>query len=74
MTKRARVRAARAMETTMKVVGNKEGKGGKEMVRATRVAGKRVVTATAMKRVMATNPRLGGAGGGNDQPLCATRQ
>ncbi len=32
-------RAARAMVTAMRVVGNEEGKGGKVMVTATRVAG-----------------------------------
>ncbi len=72
VTNRARARAARAMKTTMTVAGNKEGKGGKVMATATRVVGKRMVTAT--KRAMVTKTRLGGAGGVNDQPLHATRQ
>jgi hypothetical protein len=38
--KRARARAARAMMTAMRVVGDKEGKGGK----ATRVAGEPTAT------------------------------
>ncbi len=60
------------MATTMRVVGNGEGKGGKAMATATMVACKEM--ATAMKRAMATKMRLGGAGGGNDQPLHATQQ
>ncbi len=72
MTNRARVRAARVMEMTMRVAGDKEGKGSKAMAMATRVAGERMATAT--KRAMAMKTRLGGAGGGNDQPLPATRQ
>ncbi len=72
MTKRARARVARAMEMTMRVADDEESKGGKAMARATRVAGE--WTATAMKRVMATKTRLGGAGGCDDRPLCATRQ
>ncbi len=70
VTNRVRERAARAMETTMRVAGDKEGKGGKAMATATRVAGKWMAMAT--KRVMATKTRLGGAGGSNDQPLCTT--
>ncbi len=57
---------------TMRVAGDAEGKGGKAMATATRVAGEQ--TATATKRVMATKTRLGGTGGGNDQPLRATWQ
>ncbi len=72
MTNRARARVARAVETTMRVVGNKESKGGKAMAMATRVVGEQ--TAMATKRAMAMKTRLEGAGGGNDQPLCTTRQ
>ncbi len=64
MTNRARARAARAMETTMRVAVDKEGKGIKVMATATRVAGKCMATAT--KRVMAMKTRLGGTGGGDD--------
>jgi hypothetical protein len=74
VTKRARVRAARVMEMTMRVVNKEEGKGGKVMARATRVAGEGMVTMTATKRAMAKKKRLGGTGDGNDQPLRATRQ
>ncbi len=74
MTKRARARAASAMETRMKVMGNKEGKGNKAMARATRVVGERTATAMATKRAMAMSTRLGGTGGGNDQPLRATQK
>ncbi len=56
----------------MRVAGNAEGKGGKAMATATRVAGEQ--TAMATKRVMMTKTRLGGAGGGNDQPLHTTQQ
>jgi hypothetical protein len=42
------------------------------MAMATRVAGEWTVTAT--KRAMAAMTRSGGAGGGNDPPLCTTRQ
>jgi hypothetical protein len=72
VTNRARARVARAIETMMRVAGDKEGKGSKAMVMATRVAGEQ--TAMATKKAMVTKPRLGGAGGGNDQPLCATQQ
>ncbi len=68
--KRARARAARVMVMTMRVAGSREGKGSKAMATATRVVGKR--TAMTMKRVMAEMTRLGGAGGGNDQPLRTT--
>jgi hypothetical protein len=37
--KRATARAARAMVTAMRVVGDEEGKGSRAMVTATRVAG-----------------------------------
>jgi hypothetical protein len=53
-------------------VGDGEGKGGKVMATAIRVAGKR--TAMATKRAMAAKMRSGGAGGGNDPPLRTTRQ
>ncbi len=49
------MRVARAMATTMRVVGNKEGKGSKAMAMATRVASERM--AIAMKRAMATKTR-----------------
>ncbi len=62
MTKRARARAARAMEMTMRVAGDKGAKGGKAMARVTRVAGKRMATAMATKRAMATKTRLGAQG------------
>ncbi len=52
---RARERAARAMETTMRVAGDKESEGGKVMATATRVAGER--TAMVTKRAMATKTR-----------------
>ncbi len=64
MTNRERARAARVMEMTMRVAGDKEGEGSKVMTMATRVAGKRTVMAT--KRGMATKLRLGGIGGGDD--------
>ncbi len=70
MTNRARARAARGMEMTMRVAGIKEGDGVKEMVTAIRMVGERTVMAT--KRAMATKTRLGGAVGSNDQPLRAT--
>jgi hypothetical protein len=63
MTKRERARAGRAMATAMRVVGDKEGKGGKVMVMATRVAVNR--TAMAMKRAMATKTREAGKEEGN---------
>ncbi len=63
---------SRAMVTMMRVASNKEGEGSKSMAMATRVVGKQM--ATTMKRAMAKKSRLGGAGGGNDRPLCATRQ
>jgi hypothetical protein len=49
------VKVAREITTTMRVVGEEEGKGGKAMALATRVAGERMVTAT--KRVMVTKMR-----------------
>ncbi len=49
--KQGMARAARAMETMMRVAGNEEGKGGKAMAMATRVAGERMATAT--KKAMA---------------------
>jgi hypothetical protein len=52
--KRARVRAARAMMTAMRVVGKEEGKGGK----AKRLAGERMSTQT--KIAMATKTREAG--------------
>jgi hypothetical protein len=60
MTKRERTRAARAMATAMRVVGDKECKGDKVMAMATRIEGERTATATngtmvmATKRIMAT--------------------
>ncbi len=62
-TKRERATAARAMVMTMRVVVDKEGKGGKVMAMATRVAGKQ--TATATKRVMAMKTREAGKEEGN---------
>jgi hypothetical protein len=50
VTKGERARAARAMATTMRVAGNKEGKDNKAMVMATRIAGE--WTATAINRAM----------------------
>jgi hypothetical protein len=58
MTKRERVRAARAMATAMRVAGNKEGEGVKVMAMATRIAGE--WTATATKRAMVTATRVVG--------------
>ncbi len=72
VTNRAKARAARAIEMTMRVAGNKKGKGGKTMATTARVASKR--TATATKRAMPMKTRLGGAGGGNYQPLHVTPQ
>ncbi len=46
MTKSERASAARAMATAMRVVGNKEGKGSKAIVMATRVTAKRMETVT----------------------------
>ncbi len=48
VTNRARARAARAMEMTMRVVGNKEGEGSKAMTMATRVAGEQMATAPVL--------------------------
>ncbi len=55
MTNKARARAARgerAMEMTVRVTGNNEGKGSKAMAMVTMVAGNRRATAT--KKVMVT--------------------
>ncbi len=54
--KRARARAAEAMATAMRVLGDKEGKDGKAMVMATRMAGE--WTAIATKRAMAMATRV----------------
>ncbi len=72
LTNRARARAARAMETTMRVAGDKEGKGSKAMATAIKVAGERMAVVT--KRARATKTRLGSAEGSNVQPLGATQQ
>jgi hypothetical protein len=72
VTNRERARAARVMEMMMRVASNKEGKGSKAMMMVTRVVGK--WTAMATKKGRATKTRLGGTGGGNDQPLLATQQ
>ncbi len=58
MTKREMERAARVMVTAMRAVGDKEGKGGKGMAMATRIAGK--WTATATNRVMVMVRRVAG--------------
>ncbi len=70
MTTSAGAWTARAMVMMMRVAGDTEGEGGKGMATATRVEGKQTEMAT--KRVMGIKTRLGGAGGGNDQPLHAT--
>jgi hypothetical protein len=54
---------ARAIVTAMRVVGNREGKGGKAMAMGTRVAGKRMPTATM--RAMVTKTREAGNKEGN---------
>jgi hypothetical protein len=46
------------MVMVMRVVGEKEGKGGKAMATVTRVMGKRMATAT--KRAMAMAMRVAG--------------
>jgi hypothetical protein len=56
MRKRERARAARAMATAMRVAGDKEGKGNKAMVMATRIAGE--WTAIETKRAMVTTVRV----------------
>jgi hypothetical protein len=61
--KRERARAARANGTAMRVAGVEEGKGGKAMVMATRVAGK--WTATARMRAMVTKTKEAGEEEGN---------
>ncbi len=53
-------------------MGDGEGKGGKAMVTATRVAGD--WTGTVAKRAMVAMTRSGGARGGNDPPLRTTGQ
>ncbi len=60
MTKRARARAraARVMTTTMRVVGNKEGKGGKGNEGGDK--GGDSATAMATKRAMMTGTRVAG--------------
>jgi hypothetical protein len=58
-----RARVAMTMATTIRVAGNKEGKGGMTMVMATRMAGEWM--AMAMKRAMATKMREEGKEEGN---------
>ncbi len=53
--KRVRARVARAMAMVMRVASKEEGKGGKAMAMATRVAGER--TAMLTKIAMATKTR-----------------
>jgi hypothetical protein len=66
MTKRERARAARAMATAMRVVGNEEGKGNKAIAMATRIEGEWTATVTnrvmmmAMKRMMVTVTTVAG--------------
>jgi hypothetical protein len=55
---RERARVARTMVTAMRVVGNEEGKSGKAMAMATRMAGE--WTATATKSAMAMATRVAG--------------
>jgi hypothetical protein len=57
------VRAARANATAMRVVGVKEGEGGKAMAMATRVVGEWM--AMAMTRVMVTKRKEAGEEEGN---------
>jgi hypothetical protein len=52
------VRAVRAITTAMRVAGKEEGKGGKVIALATRVAGKRM--AKVRERAMATKMREAG--------------
>jgi hypothetical protein len=54
---------AKAMAMVIRVAGNNEGEGGKAMAMATRVSGKRTVT--AKKRAMATKTREVGEEEGN---------
>ncbi len=56
------------------MTATERARAARAIVLATRVADKRTVMATATKRAMATKMRLGGAGGGNDRPLCATQR
>ncbi len=58
MTKRARVRVARAMMTVMRVVGNKEDKGGKGNGNGDKGGGQ--VMAMVTKRAMAMATRVAG--------------
>jgi hypothetical protein len=55
---KASARAARAMVTVMRVVGDKEGECSKAMVMATRIAGE--YTAATTKRAMVTATRVVG--------------
>ncbi len=50
----ARARVAREMAMVMRVVGNKEGEGGKAMAMATRVAGERMAMLTKIAMVTKT--------------------
>jgi hypothetical protein len=61
--KRERVRAARENATAMRVAGVEEGKGGKAMTMATRVAGEQ--TAMATMRAMMTKMKEVGEEEGN---------
>ncbi len=58
MTKRARATAARTMVTTMRVVGNKEGKGSKGSGNDDKGGGRAMPMAT--KRAMAMAMRVAG--------------
>ncbi len=58
MKKRERARAAGATTMAMRVVGDKEGKGNKTMVMATRIVGE--WTGTATKKVMVMVTRVAG--------------
>jgi hypothetical protein len=63
VTKRERVRVTRENAMAMRVVGTKEGEGGKAIVMAKRVVGKQI--ATAMMRVMVTKMKEVGEEEGN---------
>jgi hypothetical protein len=56
--KRERARAARAIATTIRVAGDKEGEVGRAMAMATRMVGE--WTATATKWAVATATRVAG--------------
>ncbi len=58
-------RVARAMTTTMRVMGDKKGKGDKAIAMATRVAGEGMVSAT--KRVIVMKRRELGKEEGNGE-------